>query len=158
MRPLAVFDIDGVLADVRHRVHLLETEPADWRAFFAAAVDDVPLETGVALLREAAGDCEIAYLTGRPELCRHDTRTWLAEQGLPKGRLVMRANADRRPAKVAKPLWLRRLAGTRVVAIVVDDDAFVCRAYERAGWPVLHATWAEQLPALDHAQETDGRT
>ena len=38
---LAVFDIDGVLADVRHRVHLVDRRRhRDWDAFFAAAVSD----------------------------------------------------------------------------------------------------------------------
>ena len=43
MRPLAVFDLDGTLADTRHRLHHLERRPADWDAFFAAARDDPPL-------------------------------------------------------------------------------------------------------------------
>jgi hypothetical protein len=45
-RPLAVFDIDGVLADVRHRLHLVEGRPKDWDGFFAAAADDPPLTRG----------------------------------------------------------------------------------------------------------------
>jgi hypothetical protein len=36
-RPLAVFDLDGVLADVRHRLHFLDRRPKDWDGFFAAA-------------------------------------------------------------------------------------------------------------------------
>ena len=46
-RPIAVIDIDGVLADVRHRLHLVHDRPKDWVAFFAAAPDDPPLETGL---------------------------------------------------------------------------------------------------------------
>ena len=42
-RPLAVFDVDGVLADVRHRLRFVERSPKDWDAFFSAAVDDPPL-------------------------------------------------------------------------------------------------------------------
>ena len=65
-RPLAVFDIDGVLADVRHRLHHVDRRPKDWDAFFAAAVDDPPLAEGVALARASADDCEVVYVTGRP--------------------------------------------------------------------------------------------
>ena len=39
-RPIAVLDIDGVLADVRHRLHHLDKRPKDWAAFFAAAGRD----------------------------------------------------------------------------------------------------------------------
>ena len=158
MRPLAVFDVDGVLADVRHRLHHLAGRPKDWDAFFAAAPADQPLPQGVALAVEAAKDCEVVYVTGRPERCRDDTLAWFARHGLPAGRLSMRAARDHRPARLAKPQLLRRLAGDQPVAVVVDDDLEVCDAYEAAGWSVLRATWAELSPALETAQEDDGRT
>jgi phosphoglycolate phosphatase-like HAD superfamily hydrolase len=157
-RPLAVFDVDGVLADVRHRLHHLESRPKDWAAFFRDARLDPPLPQGVALCRESARDCEVVYVTGRPEQCRQDTLDWFAQHGLPEGRLSMRRSGDRRPARLAKPQLLRSLARGRTVAVVVDDDAQVCAAYEEAGWPVLRATWMSAEPVLEQAQETDGRT
>ena len=156
-RPLAVFDVDGVLADVRHRLHHLERSPKDWDAFFAAAVDDPPLTTGVALARQSARDCEVVYVTGRPERCRTDTLAWFTRHGLPEGTLSMRAERDRRPARTAKLSLLRRLTTDRVVAVVVDDDPAVCRAYEGAGFPVLRATWMTGPASLSEAQQ-DGRT
>ena len=158
VRPLAVFDIDGVLADVTHRLHFLEHRPKDWDGFFAAAPDDPPLPQGVALAQEAAADCEVVYVTGRPEQCRRDTVAWLRRHALPEGRLEMRRGRDRRPARLAKPELLARLAGDRVVAVVVDDDEQVCDAYERAGWTVLRATWGLPSPTLNRAQEDAGRT
>jgi hypothetical protein len=158
MRPLAVFDIDGVLADVSHRVHFLEQRRKDWGAFFRAAVDDDVLPEGSALVHEAAKECEVAYLTGRPEVCRRDTREWLRVQGFPVGTLAMRPNRDHRPAREAKPPMLARLAAGRVLVIVVDDDLEVCDAYEAAGWTVMRALWASRSPALEVAQEAEGRT
>lgn len=158
MRPLAVFDVDGVLADVRHRLHHVERRPKDWDAFFAAAVHDPALEQGVALAQESAKDCEVVYVTGRPERCRRDTLAWFARHGLPEGELSMRSTRDRRPARVAKPELLRRLARGRVVAVVVDDDLQVCEAYEAAGYRVLRADWMGAAPALEVAQEDEGRT
>jgi phosphoglycolate phosphatase-like HAD superfamily hydrolase len=158
-RPLLVLDIDGVLADVRHRLRHVQAAPKDWDAFFAAARDDPPLTEGVRLAREGAVDCEVVYVTGRPERCRADTLAWLDEHGLPAGRLAMRADGDRRPARVAKLGLLRRLARERPVAAVVDDDPQVCAAYAAAGFPVLRAQWmAPQPVALQQAQEQDGRT
>lgn len=156
--PLAVFDVDGVLADVRHRLHHVERSPKDWDAFFAAAPDDPPLEAGVALARNSAQDCEVVYVTGRPERCRADTLAWFERHGLPAGELSMRSGRDRRPARVAKPELLRRLAAGRVVAVVVDDDLAVCRAYEQAGFRVIRAEWMGSEPALQQAQEDEGRT
>ena len=70
MRPLAVFDIDGVLADVRHRLHFVESHPKRWSAFFGAADEDQLLAEGAALLRSLADSLEVRYLTGRPERMR----------------------------------------------------------------------------------------
>ena len=157
-RPLAVFDIDGVLADVRHRLHHVTRRPKDWDAFFAAAVDDPPLAEGLALAQASAEDCDVVYVTGRPERCRADTLAWFRRHGLPEGELAMRAERDHRPARLAKPGLLRRLAAGRPVAVVVDDDLQVCDAYEAAGFRVLRATWMTDAPALRRAQEDDGRT
>jgi phosphoglycolate phosphatase-like HAD superfamily hydrolase len=160
---LAVFDVDGVLADVRHRLHHVEKRPKDWPAFFAAMADDGPLEVGIALARDqAALGHELVYLTGRNESWRRVTLDWMERYGVPTGRLVMRRDHDRRPAREFKPEALRRIARTGRVVAVVDDDEAVVRVLTAAGWPVLHATWmpsdaAEQQTLFD-AQEHDGRT
>ncbi|GGU26706.1 phosphatase domain-containing protein [Streptomyces violascens] len=157
-RPLAVFDLDGTLADSSHRQRFLDRAPRDWDAFFAAAPADPPLAEGVALCREAARDCEVVYLTGRPERCREDTLAWLAEQGLPDGALHMRRNDDRRPARVTKLQVLRGLGRGREVRMLVDDDELVCDAAEQAGFRVVRARWTAPSEALKDAQEREGRT
>jgi phosphoglycolate phosphatase-like HAD superfamily hydrolase len=157
-RPLAVFDLDNTLADTAHRQRFLERRPRDWDAFFAAAPDDPPLAEGIALVRESARDCEIVYLTGRPERCRRDTLDWLAAQGLPEGRVYMRRDHDRRPARRTKLEILRRLATTREVRVLVDDDELVCEDAERAGFTVVRARWAARSAELKVAQEREGRT
>ena len=52
---LAVFDIDGVLADVRHRLHHLQARPQRWEAFFLAADRDPLLEEGAVPAARGAG-------------------------------------------------------------------------------------------------------
>ncbi|MFI6878774.1 hypothetical protein ACIBL6_35605 [Streptomyces sp. NPDC050400] len=156
--PLAVFDLDGTLADTAHRQHFLEARPRDWDAFFAAAPDDPPLAEGIALARGSAEECEVVYLTGRPERCRADTVAWLAAQELPQGRLHMRRNDDRRPARRTKLDVLRRITRGRELRMLVDDDELVCDEAERAGFRVVRARWASTSAALKDAQERDGRT
>ncbi|MFG3200496.1 hypothetical protein [Streptomyces sp. NPDC048192] len=157
-RPLAVFDLDNTLADTAHRQHFLETRPKNWAAFFAAAPADPPLAEGVALALDSARECEVVYLTGRPERCRRDTLDWLAAHGLPEGRVHMRGDADRRPARFTKLEILRRLAQTREIRVLVDDDELVCDDAERAGFTVVRARWAARSEALQDAQEREGRT
>ncbi|MFI7402523.1 HAD family acid phosphatase [Streptomyces sp. NPDC049541] len=157
-RPIAVFDLDNTLADTAHRQRFLERKPRDWDAFFAAAPDDPPIPEGIALVRESAKECEIVYLTGRPERCRRDTLDWLAAQGLPDGHVHMRRNDDRRPARRTKLEILRSLARTREVRVLVDDDELVCGDAERAGFAVVRAHWTAPSAALERAQEVEGRT
>ncbi|MFE1442749.1 hypothetical protein [Streptomyces sp. NPDC058739] len=157
-RPLAVFDLDNTLAGTAHRQRFLEARPRDWDAFFAAAPHDPPIPQGVALALESAGECEIVYLTGRPERCRRDTLEWLAAHGLPEGPLHMRRNGDRRPARHTKLEVLRRLARTREVRMLVDDDDLVCEDAERAGFRVVRARWTAPSGELRAAQEGEGRT
>ncbi|MGW1674301.1 phosphatase domain-containing protein [Streptomyces sp. NPDC002324] len=157
-RPLAVFDLDNTLADTAHRQRYLERKPRDWDAFFAAAPQDPPLAEGVALARESARECEVLYLTGRPERCRRDTVDWLAAHGLPEGRIRMRRDNDRRPARRTKLEILRDLARTREIRVLVDDDELVCEDAERAGFTVVRARWAAASAALKTAQEREGRT
>ncbi|MFF3846938.1 hypothetical protein [Streptomyces sp. NPDC002328] len=157
-RPLAVFDLDNTLADTSHRQRFLERSPRDWTAFFAAAPQDPPIPEGVALAVESARECEVVYLTGRPERCRRDTLEWLARHGLPDGPVHMRRNDDRRPARRTKLDVLRRLGRNREVRVLVDDDELVCDDAERAGFAVLRARWTLPSAALRVAQEREGRT
>ena len=157
--PIAVIDLDGVLADVRHRLHFLESSPKDWDGFFAGIPDDPVLAEGRTVVERLVADHELVYLTGRPESTRAETEEWLDRHRLPRARLVMRRPRDRRPARVTKPALLRELeAEGRRVGVVVDDDPAVCDALERAGWPVLRAEWMTRPDTLDEAQEQAGRT
>jgi len=157
-RPLAVIDVDGVVADVRHRLGFLRQRPGDWDAFFAAATADPPLPQGVDLVLGLAAEHDVVWLTGRPERSRADTEEWLLAQGLPVETLRMRPDDDRRSARFFKRAELRRLARTRRVAVVVDDDPAVVTLLQDDGWPVVHADWLPYEDTLRNAQEVEGRT
>jgi hypothetical protein len=157
-RALAVVDIDGVLADVRHRLKHLERRPKDWGSFFRAAPADPPLDVGVDTARRLASVYEVVYLSGRPERSRRDTEEWFARHGLPAGELHLRPPKDFRPARDFKVQMLRRLAQRAPVAVLVDDDPGVLDAARLAGFDVLPATWMGEAPTLHEAQEQDGRT
>jgi phosphoglycolate phosphatase-like HAD superfamily hydrolase len=153
---LAVFDIDGVVADVRHRLHHLEP-PRSWPAFFAAAGADPLLPEGARLVADLAREHEIVWLTGRPARLRTTTAEWLARHGLPGTELHLRPGRDHRPARSYKIEVLRRLAA-RQVAAFVDDDLDVVHAATAAGFPAVLADWVPREPALRDAQERLGRT
>lgn len=160
--PLAIVDIDGVVADVRHRLHYLQSRPKNWDGFFAAAPSDSAHPEGVQLVTSLAVDHEVVFLTGRPERLRPQTVEWLEAHGVGGHRLVMRRDGDHRPAAQVKRDLLLALAGGRTVGVVVDDDEIVLAAIADAGYPTLAARWEQRLPedsrALLNAQEVDGET
>ena len=160
-RPYAVLDIDATLSDTSKRIHLIEKKPKDWDSFFEHAKDDAVLEEGLAVATTLAVDHVIVYLTGRPERIRRETEKWLKDNGFPDGKVYMRGNTDRRPSMLMKLGRLERLAEQRPIAVLVDDDAKVVAAAEKAGYTVMRADWGldhETQPTLFEAQESEGRT
>jgi uncharacterized HAD superfamily protein len=153
---LAVVDIDGVVADVRHRLHHLDP-PKSWRAFFAEAPRDPLLPQGAALVADLAQRHRVVWLTGRPEYLRQVTQCWLADHDLPAGDLQMRPNGDRRPARVFKLGRLRRMP-EQAIALFVDDDPDVVAAARARGIATMLADWVPRNPRLSAAQEIHGRT
>jgi hypothetical protein len=161
-RPLAIVDLDGVVADVRHRLHHLRGRRKDWDSFFGAAPADPVHPEGAAIVATLAAEHEVVFLTGRPAHLRRATQHWLDEHGFGGHRLIMRPGGDRRPAAVLKIELVRELAAGRRIGIVVDDDPVVLAAMRRAGHPAFAAEWearaAADEAALQQAQEDDGAT
>jgi hypothetical protein len=136
-----VFDIDGTVADIRHRQHHVNKDVPDWDAFFSGSDIDGPLVEGVALAIEHSVDGQLIWLTGRPERYRPVTISWLQAHGLPTANLHMRPDDDMRPAPIFKAERLAQIAADTDILLVVDDDDLVVAALRDAGWPVHHARW-----------------
>jgi phosphatidate phosphatase APP1 len=158
LRMVAVIDIDGVVADVRHRLRHVSKRPKNWQAFFAAASEDPLLEEGAETVRRLAEVYDIVYLSGRPETLRETTESWFRRHDLPTGPLLLRPRDDFRASSVFKVQALRRLAKDRTVVVLVDDDPRVLHEARQAGFDVLPATWMGEHSALREAQEKEGRT
>lgn len=154
----AVVDIDGVVADVRHRLHHVADRPKDWRAFFDGAGDDGLLAEGEHTVRALSEVYDIVYLSGRPERLRRVTQHWFDQHHLPAGPLMLRPPDDYRPSSIYKVDVLHELAEKCTVVVLVDDDPRVLAAAKHAGFDVLPATWMGEHTALREAQERDGRT
>ncbi len=138
---LAVFDVDGVLADVEHRRHHVSGSRRDWDAFFEAAADDTLLAQGAAMVHHEQGAGRlVVYLSGRPERLRGVTLKWLHDNGLPPADLVLRPDADHSPAVTFKLDRLREMASAFTIALLVDDDTQVVDAVRRHDPPLVTTT------------------
>jgi phosphoglycolate phosphatase-like HAD superfamily hydrolase len=71
-----VFDIDGTLADVSHRLHHIARKPKNWRAFFAASADKA-IEHICDLARHLSKVKPVVFVSGRSDAVRRETEEWL---------------------------------------------------------------------------------
>jgi hypothetical protein len=100
---LFIFDIDGTIADLTHRLRFIQQEPPAWDVFYAAAGDDKPIFEVITVARalSSAGHT-IVYSTGRSEDIRGITVAWLLKYRLPLGLVFMRKSRDHRDDNVVK--------------------------------------------------------
>lgn len=141
MKPLYIFDLDGTLALIEHRRHMLEWETRDkWRHFYAACDKDQPNEPVIATmerLRHAGADVWI--FSGRSDEVRAKTVDWLCQNTTfmhsdfdsafgTQDVLTMRAEGDYTADDVLKKQWLDAMLvddRQRLVAVFDDRDRVV---------------------------------
>ena len=145
-RLAAIFDIDGTLADVTHRLHLIDHSnyPADlhtrkdWVEFKRRAADDPPVPNIVELARtlHTAGYA-IVCCTGRDDGMHSMTCAWLKQWGIPYDDLYMRAYDDRRDDTVVKRDLLDKIRLKYQPWIVIEDRVRVVAMWREAGLTCL---------------------
>lgn len=131
-----VFDIDGTLADIRHRRFYLDQNPPDWRKFNAAMGDDVLNEPIVRLYKTLwdIAHYELVLVTGRSEKFRNITEQWLIWNEIPFRRLLMRSDGDQRADYLVKQdIHDLIVADTKQISFVVDDRQQVVDMWRRNG-------------------------
>ena len=142
---IAIFDIDGVLADNTHTAHLDCTKPAQ-NAKFAAAVPNVkPISTACGVLT-AFRNCgvKVYIFTARSEALREVTEEWLIRNYLSYEYLFMRPIGDSLPSADLKEKYLKILFRFHLPQnfktkkiIAYEDDAEVAAMYKKHGIKVF---------------------
>ncbi|MCR2052959.1 hypothetical protein NSA19_08920 [Actinomyces bowdenii] len=162
-KPATVLDIDGVLADVTHRIHLVASAPRRWGEFVYAADEDSLIPEGARIASDALRDGNLLVLvTGRPCCVRKITVDWLDSNGIHADELHMRAAGDRRPARTLKADFVREICRRFDIVKYVDDDPDVVRAIEamRSSVPIGEVVLFinSTSKAVHVGQEIEGRT
>lgn len=160
MKPLYIFDLDGTLALIEHRLHFIQQKPKDWRGFFGAVKDDAPnlpvIRTLQALRKAGA---EVWIWSGRSDECKAATVEWLQRNGCfsfptdvlwawPFGapeRFRMRKAGDYRDDVVVKSDWLAEIEPpewARLTAVFDDRDRVVAM-WRAAGVPCFQVAAGE---------------
>ena len=137
-----IFDIDGTLADLSHRLHFIQGEKKDWAGFFAGCEEDEPISEVIQVVRALAhyGCHKIIMITGRSDEIKGKTLTWLVENNVPCDKLYMRKAGDHREDSIVKSELLDEvLAGVQLsyIAGVFEDRQQVVDMYRARGLRVF---------------------
>jgi predicted kinase len=134
-----IVDIDGTIADSDGR------NPFD----HSRVLQDKPIEATRQVVKSMKGSwlkrilnpITVVYLSGRGEICKQDTITWLKQNGFPyDGHLYMRADNDTRMDKyVKKELYSEHIEHRFQPLFVLDDRLQVCHMWYKLGLFVLNA-------------------
>ena len=160
MKHVIICDIDGTIADVRHRLHYIQNpdgtkkKKPDWDAFHAACVDDPVFDDVITVVDSLRiGSCGCGYsgnnlyiLSGRNDVVRQQTEKWLDDHAFPHYEaLVMRKAGDRRPDTEVKLEMIRQLGLTpHDVLCIFDDRQCVVDMWRENGYRVMQvAAWKE---------------
>ncbi|MEZ5595659.1 MAG: hypothetical protein R3E84_04585 [Pseudomonadales bacterium] len=132
-RPLYIFDLDGTVALIDHRRHLVAGKRRAWGAFFAACVHDAPNAPVIRTMRQLHDSgAQLWIWSGRSDEVKAQTLAWLQRHlpwlGLDGNTLRMRRQGDYTPDEILKRSWLHALAvddRQRLIAIFDDRDKVV---------------------------------
>lgn len=161
MKNAIICDIDGTIADVRHRLHYIQNPDGtkkskpDWAAFHAACVDDPPFKdviTVVDTLRTGSCGCgygsvKLHFVSGRNDVVREQTVRWLEKHCgfYDYESLSMRKANDHRPDPEVKLEMVLDLGLTpNDVLCIFDDRQCVVDMWRTNGYRCLQvAAWKE---------------
>lgn len=136
-KPLYIFDLDGTLALIEHRRHFVERQRGeqDWKAFYAACIDDAPNDAVIDTMdRLRAAGADVWIFSGRSDEVRSQTIKWLADKTtimsweLDGPILTMRQAGDYTPDDLLKKHWfddMLMVDKARLVAVFEDRNRMV---------------------------------
>lgn len=143
-----VFDLDGTLADIDHRLHFVKDGNKDWDGFYKACPDDAPKLPIIelAMMCDDAGH-NIIISSGRSENVRAETEEWLNKHGVIYSELLMRPDACFVPDQALKKAWLEqgRLGDINDILFVVEDRDRMVKMWRSVGLTCLQVDqWVEE--------------
>lgn len=146
MKDTIVIDLDGTLANIDHRTHLVKRDKPDWDAFFAACVDDTPNVWCVALMAALKNHgFNVIIVTARKRTVEKETRLWVNKQffaWVPE-LVMLRDSDDNTEDQELKRRWLYSYGKDRIL-FVVDDRQRVVDMWRSEGLVCLQCyAWEE---------------
>lgn len=132
-----IFDLDGTLADCRHRLHHIKNGNNNWPAFFDDMSLDMPSAYVVTLAQLTYNSRVTALVicSGRPDSHKQPTIDWLTAQDVKFDELLMRKTGDARPDVEVKLEMLEEIRKKYEVLFAVDDRPDIIKMWRENGVP-----------------------
>ena len=147
---LVVFDIDGTLANIEHRLDYVRSKPKNWKAFDAGIPNDkvnLPVARVFHSMVATDFDNTIVLASGRNERSRQATEDWLELNGLGHyEKLYMRKLDDYRSDDIVKQEILDQIIADygKKPDMVFDDRPRVVRMWRDNGIFVFNVYQGEE--------------
>lgn len=151
-----IVDLDGTLADIAHRLHLIKqsmeeclqsgkdiTEcqnfKPDWDGFNELCLEDPVIEHNKYIVDHICIDMylDIFILTGRSDKVKDKTIQWLRKHGIQYDHLIMRKDGDHRQDVEFKLEHVNNIKLTHRIICAFDDRDRVVKMYRDNGIPCL---------------------
>ena len=134
---LVVFDIDGTLANIEHRLDYVRSKPKNWKAFDAGIPNDKVNEpVATVMCNMASWGHNIILASGRNERSRDATVAWLDANDLSLyEKLYMRKADDYRSDDIVKDEIIDEIVADygKLPDMWFDDRPRVVRAVRKRG-------------------------
>lgn len=134
---IAIFDIDGVLADDSLTKHFDCGDPSEMAEFARLVHKLLPVQKSVRKARRLAAQGRVYLFTARSAAIRMATQNWLIDHEVPHEDLLMRPFGNGDAPEVLKEKMLDEVlqnTGADVSEVVAyDDDPRVIDMYHRRG-------------------------
>jgi len=134
-----IFDIDGTLADISHRLHYIkDVEKKDWDSFnILMRFDEVKKDIKALYKLCYDSGYNIAIVTGRFNKYRTVTQNWLWMNGIAFDELYMRPDGNFQSDNSIKEEIFNNHFSDRHIRFVVDDRDRVVEMWRSKGLTVL---------------------
>lgn len=143
-----IFDLDGTLCDITHRLHHIEGDNKNWKAFYADCPKDEPKPAIIEIAKMCHyDDYRVIISSGRSENVRAETESWLEKWDVPFDELHMRPDNCYVPDTALKKTWLDQgvFGPIEDILFVVEDRDTMVQMWRSVGLTCLQvAQWVEE--------------
>ena len=143
-KPYIIFDLDGTLANIGHRLHHIQNDKPNWDVFNDACPGDAINTHVYELYQQMCNQSNKPnhppiIVTARPETHREQTEQWLMKWNLVPRYLFMRPAKDYRPDVEIKKEIVDKYIQKAPVLFVVDDRTKVVNMWRELGYKCFQA-------------------